>query len=245
MRALLAIVFLLPSFGCYFTKSASIPMPAVRHSATSTSADGLIVLLPGFGDEPEDYEENGFVEMVRTANPRFDVIAPDAHFGYYRAFTVVDRLHQDVIGPAMKKGYRRLWLVGISMGGLGAASYAMEHEDLVEGIILLAPYMGDSEVIEEISKAGGLKKWSPPDLESVEDPEMRHYYELWSWYQAYAVHPESQPKLFIGFGDEDRLRHPNKLVAEVLPDDRSLVMHGGHKWKVWRPLFERLVRRAL
>lgn len=245
MRATLALVLLLPSIGCYFTKSASVPMPAVHHGATSTAADGLIVFLPGFGDGPDDYEENGFVKMVQAVSPRFDIIAADAHFGYYRAFSVVDRLHEDVIAPAAKKGYHRIWLVGISMGGLGAASYAMEHEDLIEGAILLAPYMGDSDVVEEVSEAGGLSKWSPPELDAIEDEETRHYYELWRWYKEYVEHPESQPKLFIGYGDEDRLRHPNELVASVLPKERSEVMEGGHKWRVWKPLFHKLIRRAL
>jgi pimeloyl-ACP methyl ester carboxylesterase len=220
-------------------------MPAVAHAATSSSS-GLIVLLPGFGDGPEDYESNGFVEMIQQANPGYEVIAADAHFGYYRNFSVVERLHQDVIAPALSREKRSVWLVGISMGGLGAATYAMEHEDLVKGVILLAPYMGDSDVIEEVKLAGGLAKWSPPEKwREIEDAETRKYYQLWSWYQEFATSPETQPQLFIGHGLDDGLGGPNDLVARVLPDDHSETMPGGHKWKVWKQLFAKLVRRAL
>ena len=77
-------------------------------------------------------------DRPREFDPRLDVIAADAHFGYYRARSVVDRLHEDLIAPVADR-YERVWLVGISMGGFGSALYAMEHPDVVDGVIMLAP----------------------------------------------------------------------------------------------------------
>ena len=34
-------------------------------------------------------------DRLRELDPRLDVIAADAHFGYYRARSVVNRLHED------------------------------------------------------------------------------------------------------------------------------------------------------
>ena len=53
---------------------------------------------------------------------------------------MVDRLKEDVINPAKEKGYTKIWLVGISLGGLGSLLYAMEHPSDIEGMLVLAPY---------------------------------------------------------------------------------------------------------
>lgn len=237
MRWLPHLLMTMPLLGgCSFLRTATVPMPAAAHAAPAPDANGLIVMLPGFGDGPAYYEQNGFVEMVRAANPRFDVVCADAHFGYYRGFTIVDRLHADVIGPVAER-YEHVWIVGISMGGLGAAAYAIEHPELVDGVILLAPYMGSRAVIEEIVEAGGLAKWQPPALASIEDDETRKYYELWSWYQRFLTDPAHMPKLFLGHGEDDGLGTPNALVGSVLPAGHYRVRPGGHKWTVWAPLF--------
>lgn len=229
--------------GCYFFQTASEPMPAERFQA-SAPVTGLIVLMPGFGDGPQDYIEHGFVDTVREANPAFDVIAVNAHFGYYRNYSVIERLHQDIIAPARSR-YDEIWLVGISMGGFGAAAYAMTHPENVDGMILLAAFMGSEEIVEEIMAAGTLGQWVSPDLATVEDDRDRRTYELWQFYQAYVEAPERKPSLYLGFGDQDHLRGPNAFVAGVLPTERSLVLAGDHKWVVWKPLFAALANRAI
>ncbi|CAD7837542.1 MAG: hypothetical protein [Olavius algarvensis Gamma 3 endosymbiont] len=229
--------------GCYLTQSASKPMPAQYFPAVAP-ATAVIVLLPGFGDGPQHYLDYGFVKTVRQANPAFDVVAANAHFGYYRNYSVVERLHQDIIAPLQSR-YDEIWLVGISMGGFGAAAYAMNNPDIVDGMILLAPFMGSADVVAEIDAAGGLARWAPPELSAIEDDRERRFYELWRFYQAYARAPERKPSLYLGFGNEDHLRGPNSIVANVLLPERSLVLDGGHKWLVWQPLFTELVQRAI
>ena len=231
--------------GCYVIKPAKIPLPVVHYSAaTNGTAEGLIVLLPGFGDGPNSFDQQGIIDIVRRIAPTFDAVATDAHFAYYRNQSIVERLHNDVIEPIAHR-YQRVWLVGISMGGLGAAAYAMEHPAMVEGVILLAPYMGDDELIAELEAAGGLAQWLPPDLAAVVDEEERLFYELWTWYKGYADVVYPAPKLLLGFGAEDRLRRANQLVVDVLPGDQVVSIPGGHKWTVWIPLFETLLRRAV
>jgi pimeloyl-ACP methyl ester carboxylesterase len=229
--------------GCYVTQGARVPMPAEHHSA-KTSAEGLIVFLPGFWDSPKKIEANGMIDIVRQIAPGFDVVVPNAHFAYYRKQNIVERLHTDVIQPIAHR-YQQLWLVGVSMGGLGASSYAMKYPEDVDGVILLAPYMGDEELIDEIASAGGLKHWSAPDLLAIESNQQRHFYELWTWYQAIAEDPSKAPRLMLGFGEDDRLRRANRLLAAELPPEHVLSIPGGHKWKVWVPLFGSLLRRAV
>jgi hypothetical protein len=85
--------------GCVFVRPAAVPMPLVRHAAAAGTAVGLIVMLPGLGGTPEDFEEHAFVDLVRLAHPGYDVVLADAHFGYDRTRTLVERLHEDVIEP--------------------------------------------------------------------------------------------------------------------------------------------------
>ncbi len=219
-------------------------MPVVHHAAANGQADGLIVLLPGYGDSPEHFEQQGMVDIIRRVAPTFDIIAADAHFGYYRNLSIVDRLHTDVLGSRQNR-YQRVWLVGISMGGLGAASYAMEHPDVVERVFLLAPYMGDEDLISEVENAGGLARWEPPNLSSIEDEEQRRFYRLWDWYKSYARPNPAGPDLMLGFGSDDKLRDGNQLLADVLPNEKVVRTPGGHKWEVWMPIFEALLRQAV
>jgi hypothetical protein len=42
-----------------------------------------------------------------------DLVAVDAHLGYYYKRTIIDRLREDVLVPAKVQGYRRIVVVGI------------------------------------------------------------------------------------------------------------------------------------
>ena len=239
-----SVVFLLLLTGCYITKFAQVPMPVLHYSAASGQADGLMVLLPGFGDSPERFEQQGIIDIVRQFAPTFDIVAADAHFAYYRNLSIVDRLHADLLGPGQDR-YQRVWIVGISMGGLGASSYAMEHPGVVERVILLAPYMGSKDLITEVKVAGGLARWQPPNLSYIENEEQRRFYRLWDWYKGYTQPDPTGPDLMLGFGSHDGLRDANQLLADVLPGEQVVRVQGGHKWKVWIPIFETLLRRAV
>ena len=239
----LALPSLLLLGSCAFLRSPTVPMPAVHHPAPAEEPRGLVVLLPGLGDGPDYYLRHGFIDRIRELDPHLDVVAADAHFGYYRTRSVVERLHTDLIAPAIDR-YDEVWLVGISMGGFGATLYAMQHSDVVDGIVLLAPYLGSRDVIAQIEAAGGLAAWHAPDATAIDDDETRTYYELWSWYRGYAGGAGSRPELWLGCGDEDRLRAASALIADVLPEHATLTRPGGHKWKVWKPMFAELAQRA-
>src|SRR5262249_21760748 len=120
-------------------------------------------LLPGFGGDPEDFEVNGFVSVLHKNAPGYDLIAPDAHFGYYINNTLLHQLHESVIGPLVGHGYRELWIAGVSMGGHGAVAYARASSESVKGVLLFAPYLGPSDVLDEVSAAGGICHYVAPN----------------------------------------------------------------------------------
>jgi pimeloyl-ACP methyl ester carboxylesterase len=131
------------------------------------------------------------------------------------------------------------------MGGLGASSYAMEHPGVVERVILLAPYLGGKDLITELKAAGGLAQWEPPDFSNIENEEQRQFYRIWNWYKGYTRPDPTGPDLMLGFGTDDNLSDANQLLADALPNERVVRTPGGHKWKVWVPIFETLLQRSI
>ncbi|MEP7011520.1 MAG: alpha/beta hydrolase [Acidobacteriota bacterium] len=197
----------------------------------------LVVFLPGLGDHKEDFfHKGGFLKAFRDSGSPCEVIAVESHFGYFADGSIVERLHQDVIAPARARGVEKIWLVGISLGGLGASLYACDRPGEVEGLVLLSPYLGDDPILDEIEKAGGPRKWHP-----AAPPEPRDLRRLWVWFQGFETPGAERPPLLLGFGDSDRLRRGHRLLASLLPPDRVLHTHGGHTWFAWRRLWRQVL----
>jgi pimeloyl-ACP methyl ester carboxylesterase len=195
------------------------------------------VFLPGRYDHPRDLVRNGLVAAVRDRGLAADILIPDLHFGYYLRRTAVDRLHEDVIRPAREEGYRHIRLVGISVGGFGALLYAQMHPGMVDEVVLIAPYLGESRIHKEIARAGGLKSWDPGQWTS-EDYERT----LWAWLREHGG-AGTDPVISLGYGRSDSFAMSNRLLAAVLPDDNVTSTAGGHDWAPWLRIWETLLER--
>lgn len=212
-----------------------VPIPSLR----LPGAEGnrcLVVLLPGIGDGKDDFVGNGFLRTLRDSGSPCAATALDSHFGYYANGSIVERLHDDVIAPARARGVERIVLAGISLGGLGAALYARDRPGEVDALVLLAPYLGDDEILDEIEKAGGPRAWHPASV-----PGERDLRGLWVWLQGYAIAGTDRPPLLLGFGDSDRLRRGHRMLASLLPPERVLHTRGGHTWYAWRRLWSQVL----
>ncbi|HKT34234.1 MAG TPA: alpha/beta fold hydrolase [Nitrospira sp.] len=206
------------------------------HYEGSSPSRDLLVCLPGIGDEARDFEKWGFVEQVRAHSWAADVLLVDAHYGYYADRTVVEQLHQDILLPAASSGYRSVWLVGISMGGLGALLYASRYQQGVQGVVAIAPFLGTHTLVQEIALAGGLARWTTTVTPS---DEIR---TVWSWAQS-REHRRPAPDIFLAFGEEDVFVDAHRLLASSLPETHVLTAPGGHRWSVWRELWTQFLRR--
>lgn len=220
--------------GCARLRPTPVPIPTVSYPG-APPARTLVVLLPGRYDSPEDFGRYGFPQIAARAGVRADMVAVDAHLGYFYKRTVVDRLWEDVIAPARKR-YDRIWLVGISLGGTGSLLYAAEHPEDVDGILLLAPYLGEDPVVDEVA-AAGLQGWKAPEPLAADDFQRR----LWAWLQG-ATRPPVRIPLYLGWGQDDSFARANGLLAKELPPERVLTAKGGHDWKAWTALWKDFVR---
>ena len=227
--------------GCGYFRSTVVPMPVLRQPAVCTSQPStLIVLLPGRGALPTEFLEHGFISQARQQGINADIWIADAHMGYYRNRSIIDRLQADVIKPAQAAGYQHIWLMGISLGGFGSLLYSSQHAGDVAGIVAIAPYLGEAEVSDDIAAAGGLGQWqAPADASTMNDGQ-----RLWQWLQGYAKQPVAagHPDLWLAWGTDDRFAKPIALLANALPAEHLFTADGGHEWKTWQALWPRVLR---
>jgi pimeloyl-ACP methyl ester carboxylesterase len=218
---------------CQTVRPPTTPM-ATRGFGSSSAGSGrcLVLFLPGRRDNFGDYGRRGFPEMASRAGVGADYVEVDAHLGYYKAETISERLHEDVIAPVQARGVEKIWIVGISMGGLGGILYAREHPDALRGVIALAPFLGDEEP-GLVAAAGGLRSYTMGAPREVGDYER----ELWGWLKRYAEQGADRPPIWLGLGTEDDLAPSERLLADALPSGRTFVETGGHRWSTWTRLW--------
>lgn len=239
--ATLAALALLAGCG-FLPRPSTVPLRVLSDNTLCASRpDTLLVMLPGASSLPEEFQREGFVHALRERRLAVDVVLVDAHPGYYKDRTILDRLQADVIVPARAKGYRKIWLVGVSLGGLGALIQARAQPADADGLMLLAPYLGEPRVTDAVRADGGLKAWRGAVPDPVpDDLDLR----LWQWLQAYATEPAQRPPLVLGYAIGDRLAPANQLLAASLPADRVFTTAGGHDWPEWRRLWKQMLERA-
>ena len=117
------------------------PLGVVETGAPA-QADTLVIFLPGIEDSAEDFHAQGFPQALRARFPGARCVALDAHLGYYLTRRIVRCLHEEIVRPARAAGVRRVVLVGVSMGALGALLYLRAHPREVQGLVLMAPFLG-------------------------------------------------------------------------------------------------------
>jgi pimeloyl-ACP methyl ester carboxylesterase len=201
------------------------------------------VLLPPAYATPENFIEQGFVDAVRLRARGLDLVLVELALQAVLERQALGSLRQKIVLPARAEGCS-VWLAGISLGALLALAYAERYPDEVNGLCLIAPYLGSHLVTGEIERAGGLAAWQPGQL-SEEDDELR----AWHFIQALASGAlrKPHPVLHLGFGTEDRFAASHRLMAAVLAPEAVNIIPGGHDWRTWRQLWENFlnVRCAL
>ena len=233
MKRILIFLAALGAAGCVTIGDSKKPIASEKLEALQPSAGRtLIIVLPGFGVDAQEMRSRGLARAIQEAWPEADVLLASATFAYYRDGKLVARLHQDVVEPAVRAGYRRIWLAGASMGGMGALLYEREHAGTVSGVVLFAPFLGEEKLLEEIRKAGGVRSWDPGPLPETID-EKNYQRHVWKMVRSWTERPEAAPQVWLATGSDDYLLTSARLLATALPQDRFIEMPGSHTWKTW------------
>lgn len=200
----------------------------------------MLVMLPGAKALPQDLVQYGFVRALRERSLLIDVVAVEAHLGYYLEHSLSRHLAHDIIAPARARNYRRIWFMGISLGGMGALNYTREHPADIEGVIMLAPFLGTRGAIAEVVRAGGLARWHPGAIQPDDDEHL-----LLAWIKAYQPGSAALPRIYLGYGADDRYAAASGMLAERLPATQVVTIPGGHDWATWIHLWQLLLDQDL
>ena len=125
-------------------------------------------MLPGAYSVPRDFIDQGFVSSLHAQGFAVDVALADAHLGYAENGTLLERLRDDVIVPAQRDGYRRIWLVGISLGGFASLGLLMRQPESIEGVLAIAPVRG----LAGIAASRSLQRVAPRPMPKRRIPAM-------------------------------------------------------------------------
>jgi len=196
-------------------------------------------MLPGAHLAPSDFAANGFLDALRVQHAAVDAIAVGLHPDDYLDGQIAVRLHEAVIRPEMLRGYQRLWLLGISLGGMGALLHTRAYPGTVDGLILLAPFLATRGTIAEVAEAGGLGAWEPGPLTATDIER-----GLLNWLKSRPFLPGRRPELLLGHGATDRYANASRLLYDHAEPGKVVVTDGGHDWPTWTSLWRRLLNLA-
>lgn len=214
-----------------------LPANAIYDIAPAVSGERILLLmLPGAKNSPQQLVENGFIRALRERDLPVDVLALDAHVDLYLDRAEIERLLHHVLDEARSQGYRRIWLLGISLGGSGSMICATQRTAEIEGMFLLAPFLGTRGIVAEVEAAGGLRHWHAGEIGSRD-----HERTLLDQIQRNLLGTDKFPAIYLGFGSEDRYRGASMVLSEHLPAHRVIVKSGGHDWETWKVLWNLLL----
>ena len=217
------------------------PIPSEFFSAKQTSRR-LVVMLPGRGDDLESMKRKRVVSIIQESWPDADVILTGLTMPFYRQGRAATRLHDEIIAPARNAGQRSIWLMGISLGGMGALLYEHDYPGQIDGLLLLSPYLGDEVVPNAIRRAGGLKEWSPGPPQPVSADTFQ--YELWRTLKNISGEPQRNQAVWLAYGSEEPFRAAIELVSPMLPAENVVMLPGHHNWTLWTPATSVVLERV-
>jgi enterochelin esterase-like enzyme len=187
-----------------------------------------MIWLPGAYHSAQDFLDEGFARAAAQRRVPLDLLFVDLEMQHLDDRDAFQRLRSEIVLPARDSG-AAVWLAGISLGGLVALDYASSHSGELDGLCLLAPYLGNRMLINEIAATSGLAGWEPGEL-AESDAERR----IWRYIKTRV----DLAKLFLGYGRDDRFSAAHDMLAAALPADWVEVVAGGHEWGTWLNLWE-------
>jgi pimeloyl-ACP methyl ester carboxylesterase len=193
----------------------------------------LILLPPAYGS-PDDFIANGFASAVRERRLDADLVFAALQLQHVDDRSILSRLHEETILPARAAGCT-VWLGGISLGAYIALCYAGRWPRGLDGLCLLAPYLGSHIITGEIARAEGIGNWQPGTL--AEGDEERRVWRFIKTLRS-GVLP-----VHLGMGSEDRFADRHRLMAAALAPADVDVAPGIHDWTTWHRLWVRFLDR--
>lgn len=234
------LVVMLSLLGCAAGGDVTQPVPT-HFVAAPQSAQRLVVVLPGRGDSLPGLIDTGIAEVIQQQWPAADVLLTGLTMPFYTQRQAVQRLHDEVIVAARRTHHGEIWLLGISLGGMGALMYDRAYPDEIDGLILLSPFLGRNGIHREIRAAGGLAEWQAEPMQPTGADSFES--ELWRYLQGWTVRPQRTQSVWLAYGADEPFRRPISLMAPLLAADHVIELPGRHNWELWLPATTAVLQR--
>jgi pimeloyl-ACP methyl ester carboxylesterase len=202
----------------------------------SARPDILLVMVPGMGMVAADFAAQGLTPAVEQRGWPVAVVTADPGPDAYLDGSVETRLLRHIEDARHATGANRVWLAGISLGCQGILRCVRQRPGLAEGVILLTPYLANTGLIAEVTRTGGLLRWSAANT-ACEDAERT----LLRWLAATPV--ADLPRILVGRAQADRFAATATLLADLLPAEQITSVPGAHDWASWRALWDLILQR--
>ena len=194
--------------------------------------DRLIIFLPGIFDSVNKFKNEYFFSEARDAGITADMVAANTNVGHLAEGVLIKRLEKDVFEYIKNDGYKNIWIVGVSIGGLSTLTYYKDHEKALCGVVVLAPYLADDYLTEEIKKVGGVKNWLP--IGRMKDSVDERIEEMWLWTKS----KKDFSNIFLGYGEQDQFISGSEFLAGFLEEENIITVEGGHDWETGRRIWK-------
>ena len=197
-----------------------------------------VVLMPGAYHSTEQFLRAGFDLAVRERALPLELTLATPELAHLTDRRWLSALHDEVVAPARAHDSAPLWLGGVSLGGFMALRFAAQYPAEVDGLCLLAPYLGSrliaGEIATEMAAHADLADWHAGPLDD-EDDERR----IWQYVTRLGA-STTPTRVFLGFGAGDRFADTQQVLQRALPAARTTtrVISGGHDWPIWRRLWD-------
>lgn len=234
-KIILLMIIALTSVACALFVDVKKPVDLLWDK-TGKKTDRLIIFFPGLYDTAEKFKDEAFFSLARKAGVTADMVSANVNIFHLAKEMMIERIEKDVFVQAKNSGYKNIWLVGVSLGGLNSLLFNIKHEKDICGVVTLAPYVANTPLIEDLRDAKEVKNWKPDSDESKLALEKRLQF-LWLWLKEKSSKNKLN-NLYLGYGKQDRYIDAIKLFENILDKNHVVSVEGGHTWvtgqMVWK-----------
>ncbi len=210
---------------------------------TGKKTDKLIIFFPGLYDTAEKFKDENFFSIARNAGITADMVSANVNFYHLAKEMMIERIEKDVFVHAKNSGYKNIWLVGVSLGGLNSLLFNIKHEKDICGVVTLAPYVANTSLIENLRNAKEVKNWMPDSDENKLALEKRLQF-LWVWLKEKSSKNKLN-NLYLGYGKQDRYIDAIKLFENILDKNHVVLVEGRHNWATGQKVWEKQLSSRL
>lgn len=200
---------------------------------TGNKTENLIIFIPGLYDSQNKFKNELFFKTARDEAVDADLVAVNINVVHLADKMVGERIKKDVLNYVKNDGYKNIWVVGVSIGGLSSLVYLKNHGENICGVVVLAPYLGDDVLAEEMKQVGGLKNWVP-DMGKLKDSIDVEVDTLWLW----LAKKNNFSNIYLGYGKQDDITIGSLTLESLLDKKNVVAIDGEHDWETGRKIWE-------